>query len=286
MTGKSILIRSRIALFLLTILATDSISIAQAAEPRELRFGSVAAYIPAEMHGRLEPLANYLSEALKLPVSTKLSPNLSKAVEEISAGNVELAYLTPVAYILAHDRGKARIVAKTITYGQPYFRLVVVARADSSITSLEDLRGKSFAFGDKAALLQRAVVVSGGLPLDQLGEYKFLNHYENIVRGVLSGDFDAGIILDSTVRNWQDKGLRVIHTSPELPPYSIAVSSKVDDGLFKKIQKALLDLDVNRPDHWLIVKTLSEGCDGYAPASDSDYNVVRRLIKPFLREVY
>ncbi len=277
--------RFRIAVFLLTILATLTSSVAQAAEPRELRFGSVAAYIPAEMNRRLEPLANYLSETLKIPVSTQLSPNLSKAVEEISAGNVDLAYLTPVAYIRARDQGRARIVAKTITYGQPYFRLVIVVRADSGITSLEDLRGKSFAFGDQAALLQRAVVVSGGLPLDQLGEYKFLNHYENVVRGVLSGDFHAGIVLDSTAHNWQEKGLRIIHTSPELPPYSIVVSSKVDDELFIKIQKALFALDVNRPDHRMIIKTLSEGCDGYTPASDADYNVVRKLIKPFEKEI-
>jgi phosphonate transport system substrate-binding protein len=277
--------RSRIAVFLLTMLAAVIVSTAQATEPRELRFGSVAAYIPAEMHRRLAPLAEYLSEALKLPVTTQLSPNLNQAVEDISAGNVDLAYLTPVAYIRAHDQGHARIVAKSITDGQPYFRLVIVVRADSSVTTLEDLRGKSFAFGDKAALLQRAVVVGAGLPLDTLGEYKFLNHYENVVRGVLSGDFDAGIILDSTAHNWQDKGLRIIHTSPELPPYSIVVSNKVDDELFKKIQKALLDLDVNRPDHRMIIKTLSEGCDGYALASDSDYNVVRRLIKPFEKEI-
>lgn len=277
--------RSGIAVFLLTMLATVIASIAQAAEQRELRFGSVATYIPAEMHRRLAPLAEYLSEVLKQPVITRLSPNLNQAVEEISAGDVDLAYLTPVAYIRAHDQGRARIVVKAITDGRPYFRLLIAVRADSDVTKLEDLKGRSFAFGDKAALLQRAVVVSGGLPLDQFGEYKFLNHYENVVRGILSGDFDAGIILDSTAQHWQEKGLRIIHTSPELPPYSIVVNSKVDDELFKKIQKALLDLDVNRPDHRLIIKTLSEGCYGYMPASDLDYNVVRRLIKPFEKEI-
>ncbi|MBI5611446.1 MAG: phosphate/phosphite/phosphonate ABC transporter substrate-binding protein [Gammaproteobacteria bacterium] len=275
----------RIAVFLVTMSVAVVASTAHGTEPRELRFGSVAAYIPAEMHRRLDPLANYLSETLKMPVSTQLSPNLSKAVEEISAGNVDLAYLTPVAYIRAHDQGRVRLVAKTITYGQPYFQLVIVVRADSGIATVEDLKGKSFAFGDKAALLQRAVVMGAGLPLDQLQEYKFLNHYENVVRGVLSGDFDAGIVLDSTAMNWQEKGLRVIHTSPELPPYSIVVSSRVDDELFDRIQKALLALDVNRPDHRLIIKTLSEGCDGYTPASDSDYNVVRKLIKPFEKEI-
>src|SRR4030065_2238857 len=56
----------------------------------ELRLGSVAMDIPAEMHRRLTPLTKYLSDTLKRPVSLKLSSSMSAAIDEVSNGSVEL----------------------------------------------------------------------------------------------------------------------------------------------------------------------------------------------------
>ena len=175
-----------------------------------LTFGSVAMDIPAEMHRRLRPLMNYLSTELKRPVQLKLSADLSKAADELAGGNVDIAYLTPVAYIKAQRAGGARLVAKTVTRGDKSFQLMLVVRRDSPIKSVKDLAGKSFAFGDPAAILQRAVLVNAGLRLEQLGSHRFIGHYDNIARGVANGDFDAGILKDTTAYEWERR-LRVIH---------------------------------------------------------------------------
>lgn len=74
---------------------------------------------------------------------------------------------------------------------------MIVVREDSPANRIEDLKGARFAFGDRAALLQRAVVVGAGVSLESLGEYRFLGHYDTIVRGILNGDFDAGILKDT-----------------------------------------------------------------------------------------
>lgn len=237
--------------------------------------------IPAEMYRRLTPLTQYLSDTLGRPVTLKLSPNMPAAIDDVSRGDVEITYLTPVAYIDSHARGNARVVAKTVTNGKSSFRLMIVVREDSPIRRIEDLKGKSFAFGDKAALLQRAVVVGAGMPLEKLKEYQFLGHYDNIARGVNSGDFDAGILKDTTAFKWQGRGLRILYSSPDLPPYNIAVSSKVDDKLFAQIRQAFLGLDINNPKHRDVIQALDKDYDGFAPTSDQEYSVVRRLIAPF-----
>jgi phosphonate transport system substrate-binding protein len=256
---------------------------AQSLEPEQpgIHFGSVAMDIPAEMYRRLTPLTKYLSEALKRPVTLKLSPNMSSAIDEVANGSVELAYLTPVAYLKAHTNGGAQLVVKTVTDGQASFQLMIVVRQDSSIKRIEDLKGKSFAFGDKAAILQRAVVVGAGMPLEKLGEYKFIGHYDNIAKGVASGDFEAGILKDTTAKDWQSKGLRILYSSPPLPPYNIVASSNVDAKLLKQIRQAFLDLNVNNPTQKSVIQALDDEYDGFAPTSDAEYDVVRRLIAPF-----
>lgn len=244
-------------------------------------FGSVAMDIPAEMYRRLTPLTKYLSETLKRPVTLKLSPNMSAAIDEVSNGSVELAYLTPVAYIKAHAKGEAQLVVKTVTNGQGSFQLMIVVRQDSPINSIEDLKGKTFAFGDKAAILQRAVVVGAGMPLESLGEHKYIGHYDNIAKGVASGDFDAGILKDTTAKDWQNQGLRILYSSAPLPPYNIVVSSKVDAELLKQIRQALLGLNIKNPAQKSVIQALDDEYDGFAPTSDAEYDVVRQLIAPF-----
>lgn len=249
--------------------------------PGELLLGSVAMDIPAAMHRRLKPLADYLGRELGRPVALRLSASLPAAVEEIAAGNVDIAYLTPVAYIEASQRGGVRLVAKTVTRGRGSYRLMIVVREDSPIRGVRDLVGKRFAFGDAAATLQRAVVVGAGVRLEELGSYEFLGHFDNIARGVMIGDFEAGIVKDSTAFQWQGKALRVIYASPELPSYNIAVSRRLDAGTARAIRGALLRLDPRNPAHRAVIKALDENYDRFTHASDAEYDVVRALIRPF-----
>jgi len=247
----------------------------------ELVFGSVAMDIPAEMHKRLKPLTQYLGKTLNRNVSLRLSPNMGAAINDTVKGNVDLTYLTPVAYLRARAKGNAQIIAKTVTKGKASFQLMIVVKHDSKIKTVNDLIGKTFAFGDKRALLQRATVVGAGIKLEQLKEMKFLGHYDNIAIAVNRGDFDAGILKDTKAFKWKNKGLRIIYSSPHLPPYNIAASKNVSPKLLAKLRKAFLSLDSNNPEHLRIIKALDAKYNGFAATSDAEYDVVRKLIAPF-----
>ncbi|MCG6871738.1 MAG: PhnD/SsuA/transferrin family substrate-binding protein [Gammaproteobacteria bacterium] len=257
---------------------------ASAETPKPVRLGSVAMDIPAVMNQRLTPLTRYLANTLGTDVRLQLSPDMPSAIREVADCGVEIAYLTPVAYLKARERGGVRLVAKTVTNGKSSFQLMVVVREDSPLQEVADLRGKSFAFGDPAALLQRAVVVGSGLKLAQLGEYRFLGHYDNIVRGVMNGDFEAGILKDTMAYQWQGRGIRILYSSPDLPPYNIVTCGKIDDALFEKIRQAFLSLDKSIPGHAEIIEALDNRYDGFAATSDAEYDVVRQLIRPFAKD--
>ncbi len=246
-----------------------------------IRFGSVAMDTPAVMHQRLKPLTNYLSEVLDRQVVLKLAPDMKSAIADVINGNVDLAYLTPVAYIRSREAGHTRLLVKTVTKNRASFQLMIVVRDDSQIREVQDLNQKTFAFGDRAAVLQRAVVVGAGLRLEQLNAYDFLGHYDNIVRGVLHKDFDAGILKDTMAYKWQDRGIRIVHTSVHLPPYNLTASANVGDALFQHLQAAFLKLDVDVPYHRTVIKALDKKYNGFVKTNDKEYDVIRTLIAPF-----
>ena len=158
---------------------------------------------------------------------------------------------------------------------------MIVVKDDSPIKTIADLKGKRFAFGDKRALLQRAAVVGAGIKMEDFSDYQFIGHYDNIARAVLNGDFDAGILKDTMAYQWQGKGLRILHASPDLPPYNVAAKGDIDDETLAKLKAAFLALDANNPTHLKIIKALDKKYDGFAATSDAEYDVVRELIKPF-----
>ncbi|MFU8838936.1 MAG: PhnD/SsuA/transferrin family substrate-binding protein [Thiohalomonadaceae bacterium] len=237
--------------------------------------------IPAAMHARLTPVTHYLSDAMSMPVSLRLSPNMGDAITELSEGRSDLAYLTPVAYVRARNRGQVEPLVKTITVGEETFRLMIVVAENSPIQRIEDLHGKRFAFGDRGALLQRASVVGAGISLEEFGEFQFLGHYDNIVRGVLSGDFDAGILKDTTALRWQGEGIRILHASPPLPPYVIAARQGLAPELLERLRQALLAARADDPISGPAIRALDANYNGFTEVSDTDYDVVRALIAPF-----
>ncbi|MBW1803851.1 MAG: phosphate/phosphite/phosphonate ABC transporter substrate-binding protein [Deltaproteobacteria bacterium] len=247
----------------------------------DLIFGSVAMDIPAVMHKRLKPLTKYLSKRLNKKVVLKLSPNMGAAINEAAKGTVDIAYLTPVAYLRAHEKGNAQLIAKTVTNGKASFKLMIVVKESSPIKSVKDLQDKSFAFGDERALLQRAVVVGAGINLNQFKEYRFIGHYDNIARAVMNDDFDAGILKDTMAYKWQGKGLRILHASPALPPYNIVASKNVSKELLKELKQVFLSLNKNNPIHLKVIKSIDKKYDGFAATSDNEYDVVRKLVAPF-----
>lgn len=254
---------------------------AASAAAEEIYLGSVAMDVPAAMVQRLTPLSNYLSKKTGLKVSFRASPNLDSAVNELGKGQTQIAYLTPVAYIEAQEKFKVKPLVAPLTHGKSTFNLVVAVHQDSNIQNMADLNGKSFALGDEKALLQRAVVVNGGVNMHQFSRFGFLKHYDNIAKAVLNKDFDAGILKDTIYEKFAKQGLRKIHTSPPLSSYVFAVNDKMPPETAKKLRTAFLALKADNAEGKAVLKELDQGYDGFVEAEDKDYDEIRKLIAPF-----
>jgi phosphonate transport system substrate-binding protein len=261
----------------LGLLLTSNIHAADRASHDELQLGSVAMDVPAEMVKRLTPLTAYLSKKTGMTVSFHASPNLDTAVEDIGKNITQIAYLTPAAYLEAREKYAVIPLVNPLSKGKGTFTLVIAVQKDSPVKTMADLKGKKFAFGDKKAKLQPAVVVSSGFKLENFASYDYLNHYDNIAKAVINGDFDAGILKDSVAQSFASE-LRVIHTSPPLPNYIFAVNKDMPPKTIAKLKKAMLELKSDSEEHKAILTGVEKNYDGFEAASDKDFDGIRKVL--------
>jgi phosphonate transport system substrate-binding protein len=247
----------------------------------DIYLGSVAMDIPIEMAKRLGVLSKYLGEQTGLSIKFRASPNLGSAVDDLGAGHTQIAYLTPVAYLQAHDKFGAVPLVAPLNAGRPTFELVIAVRNDSPFKTVEDLRNKRFAFGDEKALLQKAAVEGMGIKVTEFSKVAYLNHYDNIAKAVLNGDFDAGILTDNIAEEFKSKGIRVLKSSPPLPSYNFAVSKDIPKEAADKLKTAFLALKRNTPANVAVLDGFEKGYDGFVPTNDAAYDIVRKMIAPY-----
>lgn len=261
-----------------SLLFSTGIYAAEKAPEEVIQLGSVAMDIPVEMVKRLTPLAKYLSSKTGLNVNFHASPNLDTAVEDLGMNTTQIAYLTPAAYLEAHEKYAAIPLVNPLNKGKGTFTLMIAVHKDSPIKSIGDLRGKKFAFGDKKAKLQPAVVESAGIKLEEFASYDYLNHYDNIAKAIINGDFDAGILKDAVAEKFAAQGLRIIYTSAPLPSYIFAVNKNLPPKTIAKLKAAMLALKGTTEEHLAILTALEKGYDGFEPAEDKDFDEIRKLL--------
>lgn len=250
-----------------------------------LFLGSVAMQVPIDMHDRLTPLAAYLTEKTGQKVEFRAAPDLKAAVEDLGAGRTQIAYLTPAAYIDAHEKYGVIPLAAPLTKGKPYLTLSIVVRQNSPFSKPADLRGRRFAFGDERALLQRATVAGSGITLEEFSTYGFLKHYDNIIKSVRNGDFDAGIVIDRSVPDARAAGLRVLYESSQLPSYVFGVTPTMPLAVFQKLQRAMVAMRTENSGDKAVLSALDPAYDEFIIVHDSYFDSARKLIEPYKKSL-
>lgn len=248
-----------------------------------ITMGAVAMDAPIEMIKRMTPLAAYLAKETGYVVHFRPAPNLLTAVKDLGDNTVQIAYLTPMAYITAHERHQAIPLVAPLTRGKTTFQLLVVVQRDRPHKKLTDLIGKRFAFGDPQAYLQPAVLLDAGIRREDFSEVAYLKHYDNIAKAVLVGDFDGGIMKDTVYEKFAARGLRVIHASAPLSSYVFAVNPKLDSRVQQSLKRALLKLNDTSSERRAVLQSLDHGYDGFQAVTDQDYDRERALIAPFTK---
>jgi len=242
-----------------------------------LRFGALNLQrLEAQMKA-YQPMMEYLSARLGRRVEYIPTATYDALVAAMAEGAIDFAHLGPAQYVEAADRHGVRAVVKMLQDGEPYYYSYFIARADSPLQGLGDLRGRTFGFGDRKStsghVVPRLTLVKAGIDPDRdLKEYRFLGNHDNVVEAVLKGVVDAGAVEDGVFEKYKTQPLKVIGRSDPILHFPWAVRPGLPEELVQALQAALVecrDPAVLRPIHPRL--------SGFAPASDGEYDFFRRL---------
>ena len=245
-------------------------------EKRIIRFGLYASDSPGLEFKKFNPLLKYFETQLKtidenIEIKFQAYADYDLCIEAITSGECDFVRTGPASYILAQKMNPdIRLLAMEHSKNKTIFKGVIVAADGGPIQKLKDIRGKTFAFGDKNSTIGRylsqAVLVKEKIYAKDLKSYQYLGRHDLVAKSVISGTHDVGSIKESTFNRYKKK-LRVIHEFDNITKPWIA-SAQLDQKLFLKLQEILVNL--NKPELLKIIKK-----SGFKIATDADYNFVR-----------
>jgi len=244
-----------------------------------ITFGVYTSDKPTAMYRKFKPILTYLKDHLgrggvNAGIEIKIYPSYSDALEAIVNGEVDFARFGPASYVLAKERNKnVRLLAMEQKQNQKRFYGIFIVSQSSSITSLDQIRGKTFAFGDKNSTIGRylsqAELVKAGIYAGDLESYEYLGRHDKVALAVAAGNYDAGVVKENTYKKYAaSKRLKEIGRFPNVTKPWV-VRAGFDEKLFGILQQALWELKDKK-----ILKNLKQ--DGFLPAADNDYEFVRQ----------
>ncbi|MGN8257887.1 putative selenate ABC transporter substrate-binding protein [Pseudomonas sp. SMSB3] len=235
--------------------------VAQAADT--LRVSAIPDEAPTELLRKFEPLGKYLSEQLGMQVKFVPVADYPAVVESLASNRLDMAWLggftfvqvhlkDPTATPLVQREQDAQFTSKFIT-------------ADPAVTSLADLKGKSFAFGSisstSGSLMPRYFMLKQDniKPESYFSRVAYSGAHDATVAWVQAGKVDAGVLNASVWQKLVDAGkvdtskVKVFATTPTYFDYNWTVRGNMDPALKDKIKQAFLSLDPANPQHKAIL---------------------------------
>ncbi|MDA8098901.1 MAG: phosphate/phosphite/phosphonate ABC transporter substrate-binding protein [Nitrospiraceae bacterium] len=271
--------------FILLALALPGKASAQQQEPLKL---CVHPYLAAsELVKRFTPLGEYLSRKIGKSVAVEVGNTYETHIHRIGNGIVDIAFMGPASYVQLTERyGKRPILAAFQTKEGKFFHGRIMARKDSSITSLSQLKGKRFVFGDPNSTMSHVVprylLLKSGIRLKDLAEVKFLANHDNIAMGILAGTFDAGAVKEEVFLQYESRGLRSLATTPPIPDHLFVVRAGFPADTTRALQDAMLHL-ADTAEGRSILTGIRNDVTALVPAEDAEYDSLRTIMRELKR---
>lgn len=197
------------------------------------------------------PLAQHLAQRLGRAVELRTVDTWEGLAKSLANGETDIALMGPWGYVLANHVAGAQVVS-TIEYdGKPEYFAIIVTHPDSGITKMADLKGKTFAFGDKGStsgyLIPLHHFMTQGIDPDKYFSKVLYTKHQAIETQVAAGQLDAGADYNRNRNAMIEQGLikpersKIIWQSAPLPNDAFAVSKALfqDKMLVAKLQAAL-----------------------------------------------
>lgn len=195
-------------------LSTALVGAAQAQSITQFNIGLLGGENVQDRLASNECFRAYAEEALGVPVRLFTPADYNGVIQGMLGGTIDLAWLGASAYAaihIANPDAVSPVLVKTNLDGSYTYHSIGFARADSGITSLDDMEGKTFAFADinsaSGYLIPKVELPQEGFSMDEgefFGRIVFSGGHEQSLIGVVNGDFDGAVAWADGQGDWAD----------------------------------------------------------------------------------
>jgi phosphonate transport system substrate-binding protein len=199
---------------MLSVLAATTLltGAAQAQEIKEFNIGILGGENAQDRLTSQECYRAAIETALGVPVKLFTPADYDGVIQGLLGGTLDMAWLGASAYAKIYLTDPAAVdlaLTKQNIDGSTGYYSIGFARKDSGITTIEEAKGKVFAFAEPNStsgyLVPGAELTEVFGPLDQyFSEVKFSGGHEQTIVGVANGDFAAGVSWADGLGNWED----------------------------------------------------------------------------------
>jgi len=245
---------------------------------------------PVKLTQAYQPLIDYLNARMQgARLDLEASRDYANFEEKYRAGKHEFLLPNPWQTLQAMKVGY-RVIAMA---GEPRdFKGIFVVRRDSDLKRPADLKGKSVSYPSHTALaaciMPQFFLHDHGIDVNADLENRYVGSQESSIMNAYLRLTAAGATWPPPWRAFQKDHpreaaeLKVIWETESLVNNSVMVRNDVPARVVKQVRVLLLGLDKTKEG-----KTILAGMETarFLPASDADYEVVRRYVSRFEREV-
>ncbi len=234
---------------------------------------------------KLQPLYDYFQESMNYNVKFKLVNDYQTAVDLLAEEKVDMAYLAALTYVKARERNpklEPLVVPIEQATGRPWYTSVIVVDVRQGIESLQDLKGKRFAFVSPSStsgflMPLNALQAEGINPNQDFSKIIYTGSHDKSKTALANGEVDAIADDKFSFQRLQNsvkipENYQIIWESEPIPTGPIVINtSKFTPEQINQLQQALIDAPIG------LVDVSGSESAGYTLAKDADFDQIREI---------
>ena len=246
--------RTRLSALAAGLALSLSCALSQAADV--LRVSAIPDEAPTELQRKFKPLGAYLEQQLGMKVEFVPVSDYAAVVEALASDRLDMAWLGGFTFV--QTRLKTGNAIPLVQREQDEKFTSKYITANPAVKSLQDLKGKTFAFGSvsstSGSLMPRFFMLKDGIkPEEFFSRVAYSGAHDATVAWVQAGKVDGGVLNASVWDKLVAAGkvdtskVVVLGTTPPYYDYNWTVRGNLDPALTDKIKTAFLALDPAKP---------------------------------------
>jgi phosphonate transport system substrate-binding protein len=271
--------------FILSSCAVLLVGCKSPSSSRKLRISMIPTTDPGKIIRQSQPLIDYLQRETGATIDLTVPTNYAAVVEAITSDKVDIAYLGGFTYLQASSRADIRPLVQRLR--DKNFHSIFITQADSSIHTLADLKGHTFAFGDvnstSGHLMPSYYMREQKVDSTVIDKSIFTGGHDATALAVANKRVDAGAMDELVYQKMLQSGklstsqVRVFYTTPPFYDYVWVARGGLDSTLAEKFSQALLKLDASNAADKSLLDLLN--AEKYDVAHAQDYTLLRQAAK-------